>query len=182
MTPGIFFDRQLMMSLFSDMSGLLSQRGEHAQVFVVGGAAMALAYDEKRTTQDIDGAFEPATLVRQLAVEIGAKRGLVKDWLNDAVKGFLPGDDKNPSTVYESEWLLVQVASAQYLLAMKLFAARRGRDDFDCVKLFNLCGLENADDALDILSSYYQTDLLTARHMYFAQDIAQQAALKPPAE
>jgi len=167
------------MSLFDDMSALLSQRDEHAQIFVVGGAAMALAYNERRATQDIDAAFEPPKLVRQLALEIAAQRGLVSDWLNDAVKGFLPGDDANPATVYESNWLVVQVASPQYLLAMKLFSARRGRDDFDCVKLFQLCGLKSADEALHILSTYYQTSLLTARHMYFAQDIAQQAA--PPA-
>jgi hypothetical protein len=88
-------------------------------LFVVGGAAMALAYDRDRLTRDVDALFVPAPEVRRIAEEMSGPHGLEPDWLNDAAKGFLPGADEHPRTVFESESLLVQVASPEYLLAMK---------------------------------------------------------------
>lgn len=78
---------------------------------MVGGAAMALAYDETRTTRDVDAVFESKVELRELAAEIGERHGLDEDWLNDAAKGFMPGADEDARTVYESESLLVQVPS-----------------------------------------------------------------------
>lgn len=40
------------------------------RLFVVGGAAMALAYDESRVTRDLDALFVPAPEVRQIAEAI----------------------------------------------------------------------------------------------------------------
>jgi hypothetical protein len=51
------------------------------------------------------------------------------EWLNDAVKGFLPAQDPGPATVvYDGECLTVSVPSPEYLLATKLLA--RGRQLF----------------------------------------------------
>ena len=47
---------------------------------------MALAYDARRTTRDIDAAFEPSTVVREITAVIGRNHGLQNDWLNDAAK------------------------------------------------------------------------------------------------
>jgi hypothetical protein len=60
---------------------------------------------------------------------------LPDDWLNDGVKGFLPGDDPQARPVFESEALRVDVASPRYLLAMKLLAARE-QDVEDIVLLY----------------------------------------------
>jgi hypothetical protein len=37
--------------------------------------------------------FIPSDVVRQAASAVAAREGLAEDWLNDAVKGFLPGPD-----------------------------------------------------------------------------------------
>ena len=55
----------------------------------------------------------PAPEVRRIAEEISGPHGLEPDWLNDAAKGFLPGADEHPRTVFESESLLVQVPSPE---------------------------------------------------------------------
>lgn len=118
------FDRDKIVTLLLDLSDELEQRGARADLFVVGGAAMTLAYDLHRTTRDLDAVFVPTNVVRHAAKTVGEKHGLDPDWLNDAVKGFLPGDDSNAVTYFESGSLRVDVASPQYMLAMKLLAAR----------------------------------------------------------
>jgi hypothetical protein len=53
--------------------------------------------------------------------------GLPEDWLNDAVKGFLHGEDPDAVPVLDTPGLRVDVASPRYLLAMKLLAALSSR-------------------------------------------------------
>lgn len=96
---------------------------------------MALAYDARRATRDIDAVFQPKDEVYAAAAAVAARHDLPEDWLNDGVKGFLPGDDPRARQVYESNSLRVDVASPEYLLAMKLLAARE-QDVDDIVLLY----------------------------------------------
>lgn len=175
---GTELDAQDVRALFRELSDRLAANGVHAQLFVVGGAAMALAYDQGRLTRDVDALFVPAPEVRQAAEAIGAARGLEPDWLNDAAKGFLPGQDEHPTTVFESESLLVQVASPEYLLAMKLHASRDERDLDDAATLFALLGYTTAQQGIDLLTNTYPTDRLLPRHRYVVQDVAERAAAR----
>lgn len=85
---------------------------------------MALAYDDGRLTRDVDALFVPVPEVRRVVEEMSVDHGLEPDWLNDAAKGFLPGNDDDARVIFESGSLLVQVPSPGYLLAMKLHASR----------------------------------------------------------
>jgi len=168
-------------ALFQELSDRLAGSGVHAQLFVVGGAAMALAYDHGRLTRDVDALFVPAPEVRHAAEAIGAVHGLEPDWLNDA-KGFLPGQDEHPATVFESESQLVQVASPEYLLAMKLHASRDERDLEDAATLFGLLGYTTAKQGIELLTSTYSTGRLLPRHHYIVQDVTERAAALRAAE
>ena len=48
------FDRSELVALFADLAGRLQRRGVRASIYVVGGAAMALVFDERRATRDVD--------------------------------------------------------------------------------------------------------------------------------
>lgn len=48
-----------VLALFRELSERLAETGVTAQLFVVGGAAMALAYDRGRLTRDVDALFVP---------------------------------------------------------------------------------------------------------------------------
>ena len=85
--------REDIRALLDDLSAELAARGARAEVFLVGGAALAVAYDATRATRDLDAVFIPTDIVRQAAAAVAQHRGLTEDWLNDAVKGFLPGPD-----------------------------------------------------------------------------------------
>jgi len=169
-------DATRIRGLFTELSQRLTERGVSAQLFVVGGAAITLAYDRGRSTRDIDALFVPASEVRKVAEALAARHGLEPDWLNDAVKGFLPGADPNPTTVFESASLLVQIPSARYLLAMKILASRDDRDLEDAATLVNFLGYTTADEALDALTSWYPVAQLLPRHRYLAQIITDLAA------
>jgi hypothetical protein len=129
-------------------AGAVSAPAELAATLTEGGAAMALAFNTRRATRDIDGVFEPKLEVYAAAAKVAARRGIPEAWLNDAVKGLLPGDDARSRAVLDVPGLRVSVPSAQYLLALKVAAARVDRDADDIRLLAELCGLDSAEEVL----------------------------------
>ena len=91
------------------------------------------------------------------------------DWLNDAVKGFLPGEDPRARPVFESDSLRVEVASPLYLLAMKLLAARE-QDIDDIVFLYRLCGFTTASQGLDLVESLYPGQAISPRVQFLLEE------------
>jgi hypothetical protein len=57
--PGPLLDRRAIEGAFHRLGDRLVRRGVIADVYVFGGAAMALAYDARRATRDIDAVFKP---------------------------------------------------------------------------------------------------------------------------
>jgi uncharacterized nucleotidyltransferase DUF6036 len=86
MSPGL--GRDDIRALLDDLSAELAARGARAELFLVGGAALAVAYDATRATRDLDAVFIPTEVVRQAATAVAEHKGLAEDWPNDAVKGF----------------------------------------------------------------------------------------------
>ena len=113
------------------------------QIFIVGGAAIALAYSTRRVTKDIDAVFEPSPLSTSAAAKVAEDLELPEDWLNDAVKSFIPGADEHPRPLPEIRGIEITTASPRYLLAMKLMAMRFGEDDEDIEFLLGECELHS---------------------------------------
>lgn len=158
--------------LLTELADELERANTPGRLFLVGGAAMALAHDGRRATRDLDGVFEPKLAIYAAAARVAHRHpGLPEDWLNDAVKAFLPGDDPNATTVLDHPALTVQVASPDYLLAMKVLAARLDRDDDDIRTLASLCGLTSAGAVLDLVESFYPEALIPTRVAYVIEDI-----------
>jgi hypothetical protein len=156
-------DRDSIIALLTDLGSALAVKGERADMFIVGGAAIALAYSTRRTTRDLDAVFEPKQVVYAAAREVARAHGLADDWLNDAVKGLLPGADPNATTLFEQPGISVRVASPHYLFAIKAAAARIERDAEDLQFLYQLCGFQTVDEALDLVTQYYPPHLLTPK-------------------
>lgn len=149
------FSRRRILHAFETLADELEERGVKAHVFVVGGAAMALAYSARRTTRDVDAIFEPKSVVYDAARVVAERLSLPDDWLNDAVKGFAPGNDPDRRLVFSKPSLEVAAASPEYLLAMKLLAARVEQDTDDIRTLYGLCGLRTATQGLELLERFY---------------------------
>lgn len=153
--PERHLTRAKILSALEALGRDLTNQGVRGQIFIVGGAAMALAYSTRRVTKDIDAVFEPKLVIYEAAVKVAAELGLPDDWLNDAVKAFMPGPDAAARPLPEVRGIEITVASPQYLLAMKLMAMRFGEDDDDIEVLLGQSGLHTAQEALDLVQRMY---------------------------
>ena len=149
----------------------LGRSGVRAELFVVGGAAMALAYDARRATVDVDAAFLPAAEVREAARRVADELGLEPDWLNDGAKAFMRGKDPDQIAVFEGNNLSVAAASPRYLLAMKLLAARVDRDQDDIRTLYELCGFTTAEEGMRLLETMYPSHVIAPRAQFLLQEM-----------
>jgi hypothetical protein len=169
--PEKHFTQAGILGALQALGDELTSQGVRGQIFVVGGAAMALAYSTRRVTKDIDAVFEPKRAIYDAAAKVAEDRGLPKDWLNDAAKGFMPGEDENPRPVPDIRGIEVTTASPRYLLAMKLMAMRFGEDDEDIEVLLRECGLHGAEEALDLLKHVYPLQEPSPKTRFFLEEL-----------
>jgi predicted nucleotidyltransferase len=163
-------DAATVRSLLAEVGAELDAVAVVADLFLVGGAAVALAYDSRRLTRDVDAVFAPAAQVRTAAERVAQVHGLSADWLNDAVKGFLPPGVPASRLLMEVPGLRVEVAEPRYLLALKLRAARD--EDVDDVRLLaGLVGITTAQECLALLEAMFPPSMLTARLQFFAEEV-----------
>src|SRR3954468_18319701 len=143
-------DREEIVALLTELGATLHGRGVDGEMYVVGGAAIALAYDARRSTRDIDAVFEPKLAIYEAAAEIAERFDLPAGWLNDAVKGFLAGDDPEAARVLDLPGLRCLAASPRMLLALKVLAHRVGEDEDDVRLLAAALGLQRAEQVLAV--------------------------------
>lgn len=162
-------DRGEIIDALTALAAELTQRGVSAEMYVVGGAAIALAFDERRSTRDIDAVFEPKTVVYEAAAAVSERRGLPAGWLNDAVKGFLAGEDPAAAPVLDLPGLRCLTASPETLLALKVLAHRVGEDEADLRLLAAELDLQTAEAVLAIAERTYGDRLEPAARFFVEQ-------------
>jgi hypothetical protein len=130
------FDRDALLEAFDQIGRAAVEAGTKLQIAVYGGSALMLASNFRFATEDVDVSELKHPLPDWLAVvvdKIAKKNGWQGDWFNDGVAfhlssladrardhlefGTFPRDDTPVG-------LVVSVPSAEYLLALKLKAAR----------------------------------------------------------
>lgn len=164
-------DADQLRKLLREVGQELSPKGIRGELFLVGGAALALAYNTRRFTRDVDAVFEPKNEVYEAANRVGARHGLPEGWINDAVKGLLPGPDPQAREVFSIPGLRVSVPSPRYLLALKVFAARVDRDSDDIRVLADLCGARTAHEVLNITEEVMGGRKLQPKSQYIVEEM-----------
>lgn len=132
---------------------------------------MALAYNSRRTTSDVDAIFAPKLKVYDAARRIAERHNLPEDWLNDGVKGMLPGNDPSASDIAEVAGIRVSVPSPRYMLALKVAAARIDRDADDIEVLARACDVTTAAEILDMAEQVLGPGRLSAKSQFFVQEM-----------
>lgn len=159
---GSMLDAERIAELLRELGQRLAARGLDARMFLVGGAAMALAFARDRVTRDLDAVFEPKAEVYAVAAEMAREHRLPDGWLNDAVKGLLPtlAPPMEGYGTFTSEGIHVGVAAPEYLFAMKAQAARVETDGEDLRRLGEILDITSAAQALDLVEQFYGADRL----------------------
>ena len=173
------FTRAKIVAALQALGDELTAEGVRGEIFIVGGAAMALAYSTRRVTKDIDAVFEPKAVIYLAASRVAEELGLPEDWLNDAVKAFLPGADGAARPIPEVHGIEVTTASPEFLLALKLMAMRIGEDDEDIEILVRLTDLHSAEEALDLLRQTYPHSDPPLKTRFFLEELFGSGACRP---
>jgi len=178
-------DRDALLDAFDQIGRAAAQAGTKLQIAVYGGSALMLASNFRFATEDVDVSELRRPWPEWLAVvvdEIAAKNGWQNDWFNDGVAfhlssladhaldhlefGTFPRGDTAPG-------LVVSVPSAEYLLALKLKAARitdpiRGETErLDILNLMKVVGISTAEDAIALLGRYFPVSAASAEKQRF---------------
>jgi hypothetical protein len=158
MMPPVALTPEQLSALLDELARRLHDRGVAGELLLVGGAAMALRHGARRLTRDVDGRYEPAGLVAEVAREIARDRGLRDDWLNSSATAFLPPlDPGDRELLAERPGLRIEVVSARVLLAMKM-AAFRATDRSDLGLLFAELQITDPEQAVRITRDLYGDD------------------------
>jgi predicted nucleotidyltransferase len=164
-------DRAGIEEAFRLLGDRLAGRGVVADLYVFGGAAMALAYDSRRATRDVDALFQPHGIVVEEALAVATELGLPRWWLNEQASSYVaPGGDSAASRVFDHPGLRVFAASPEHLLAMKALAARP-RDSEDIRQLTQVLGLHTVDDVLVAVREIFPEEEPPARLRLLLEDI-----------
>ena len=150
------FDRDKIIGLLTELGRRLFAKGVAGRLYVVGEAVMALEFDTRRTTRDIDAIFHPPTTVADEAAFMAKELGLPLGWLSAAAQAFIPLPDEDPVSL-DVQGLQVALSSPANLLAMKM-AAGRPQDITDLVVLFRHLKIKSAEQAVDMAKRIYGPD------------------------
>jgi predicted nucleotidyltransferase len=162
--PGaVLMGRPELERAFTSLGDRLARRGVVADLFVVGGAAMALAYDANRVTRDVDAVFVPHGVVIEESRAVAEELGLPPWWLNEQASVYVSGkDDPGKRRVFDHPNLRIMVASPEHIFAMKALAART-RDVDDLRSLAALAGIRSVGDALRVCRDFFPDEEIPAR-------------------
>jgi hypothetical protein len=182
------FDREALLDAFDQIGRAAALAGTKLHIAVYGGSALMLAGNFRFATEDVDVSELERPLPGWLAAvvdEIARQNHWRSDWFNDGVVfhlsaladraldhleyGTFPRDGTPPG-------LAVSVPSAEYLLALKLKAARvtdpvRGETErLDILNLMKVVGIATAEEAIALLGRYFPVSAASSEKQRFLLD------------
>ena len=153
------------------------------ELCLFGGSVMVLAYAARVATKDVDALFQPASVIRDIAVQIGASRSLPDDWLNDGVKGYLSArHEVTAGDLPQFPSLKLTMPVPEYLLAMKCLAARIGgaagepSDVGDIRTLIDQLKIKTPGDVLDLVARYYPAGRIPVKTQYLIEGMFEEGS------
>jgi hypothetical protein len=162
------FSRDDLVDALDQLVDELVAANVNARIRVVGGAALVLVHDVDRgSTRDVDSlGAHPREEVMAAAARVAARNNWPSTWINTNALMYAPDPD-HPEPAWETyldrDGVVIEVATAELLLAMKLHAARGRRDTDDIEVLLDRCGLTSTAEAVELFESYYRAEVLSDR-------------------
>lgn len=145
------FTADEILELLAELGDRLAARDETVDAYVVGGAAIAVILNSRKSTADVDALFSNLRLAIEVGGEIAAERGISAHWLNSSIQSYIPSWAKTEDTEAKTlvfGGLTVRIASPRWLLAMKM-AAGRLKDRQDIVDLIQFLDIHSAEEIVN---------------------------------
>lgn len=108
-----------------------------AEVILIGGASILINYGFRNSTYDMDAVILSSSAMKQAINQVGDKLGLPNGWLNT---DFMKTTSYSPKLAEHSEYyktfsnlLEVRTVTGEYMVAMKLMAGRKYKNDLSDV-------------------------------------------------
>lgn len=131
--------KEQLDSIFKDIAKELKKRIKNKafsyELIIVGGASILLNYSFRETTVDIDCLDVQDALMNEIINNVGEKYQLPNGWINT---DFVKTDSYTPKLIQYSSYyksyangsLVVRTIKDEYLIAMKMMAARKYKHDY----------------------------------------------------
>jgi hypothetical protein len=170
------------------IDAMAEQAGVVVDLSIYGGAALALAFDIRHATRDVDAVVHGSpNFLRGAAVEVAHEEGWPEDWLNDGVKGFT--SDKEQMSLmgaFEASptgGLRIHLPSPEYLFAMKCMSMRpegiNGSHDIsDIEALADEAGIKDSETALSLVEAFYPSARIPPKVRFGVEEIMERLVLR----
>lgn len=168
------------------------EAGVVVDLSIYGGAAMALAFDIRRATRDVDAVVHGVPdFLRRAAVEVATEEGWPENWLNDGVKGFTASNEKmqlmETFQASQTGGLRIYTPTPEYLFAMKCMALRpeglEGSHDIsDIEALADIAGINDAGTALSLVEAFYPASRIPPKVRFGVEEIMEKVSLRRESE
>jgi hypothetical protein len=153
-----------------------------------GRAALALAFDLRAATRDVDAVVRGSPeFLRRAAREVAREEGWPEDWLNDGAEGFTSAHERmrlmEAFAGSPEGGLRIHVPTAEYLFAMKCMAMRPegldgSHDISDIEALADLANIADAADALSLVEAFYPASRIPPKVRFGVEEIMQRVATR----
>ena len=191
--------REDILRAFNKIDAKAKEAGLLIDLSVYGGAALAVAFNIRRATRDVDAVVQGSPDgLRRISLEVAHEEGWPEDWLNDGVKGFTSGNEKmiamHAFSGSAAGGLRIYTPAPEYFFAMKCMAMRpegvNGSHDIsDIDALADEAGIKDAEAALTLVEAFYPKQNIPPKVRFGVEEIMERViarrlidhhAVKPP--
>ena len=167
-------DKGQILKLLHELGDELAEEQSYATINVCGGAAMAIAYNNLKSSDDIDSIltdFDSRDKFNECVNKIAGRHGLPDNWLNEDVKVFVNSMKELCFKDFgKFGTLSIRIISEEQLLAMKLFAARENKDLDDAIMLAKSLNIDSKEELDNVLAKYFSERALNSAIMRFRNE------------
>jgi hypothetical protein len=184
----IMLNREDILRGLRKIDALAKDAGVLIDLSIYGGAALALAFDLRLATRDVDAVVRGnPDFLRRVAAEVAEDEGWPPDWLNDGVKGFTSAHERMrlmeafPGSAEGG--LRTHLPTAEYLFAMKCMAMRPegvdgSHDISDIEALAVIAGIHDPETALSLIEAFYPAARIPPKVRFGVEEIMERVAAR----
>ena len=160
-----------ILRFLKEINSRLMDMCKTGEIFIVGGAAISLAFGGRDATEDIDAIYKPRSEIRKIIQIMADEHGLRSDWLNNDAEHFVT-ESMTFTLLFEYSNLKVSHIDAECLLAMKLASARpdTSPDMDDCLLLMEKLGIHEEKELLRLVELYTDEENRDSAYRFFVTE------------